>query len=82
MSQRDRIIVTLDLDFADLRRFPPENYAGIIVLRLGSLARAYTRSTVTRLVRLLSDRPLDGELWVVTEPSVRVVHRGGTGAPE
>jgi predicted nuclease of predicted toxin-antitoxin system len=28
-----RVIVTLDLDFSDIRRYPPENYAGIIVLR-------------------------------------------------
>jgi predicted nuclease of predicted toxin-antitoxin system len=28
-----RAIVTLDLDFADIRAYPPENYSGIIVLR-------------------------------------------------
>ena len=28
-----RAIVTLDTDFMDIRRFPPEQYAGIIVLR-------------------------------------------------
>jgi len=28
-----RAIVTLDTDFMDIRRFPPANYAGIIVLR-------------------------------------------------
>jgi len=27
-----RAIVTLNLDFSDIRRYPPENYAGIIVL--------------------------------------------------
>jgi predicted nuclease of predicted toxin-antitoxin system len=28
-----RAIVTLDLDFSDIRRYPPEHYSGIIVLR-------------------------------------------------
>lgn len=29
----DRAIVTLDLDFSDIRSYPPEDYPGIIVLR-------------------------------------------------
>ncbi len=27
-----RIVVTLDLDFGDIRAFPPADYAGIVVL--------------------------------------------------
>lgn len=27
-------LITRDTDFADIRRYPPENYAGIVVLRL------------------------------------------------
>jgi hypothetical protein len=27
-------LVTRDLDFGDVRRYPPEQYAGIVVLRL------------------------------------------------
>lgn len=27
-------LVTRDLDFADVRRYPPQHYAGIVVLRL------------------------------------------------
>ncbi len=29
-----RIFVTLDLDFADIRTYPPDEHPGIIVLRL------------------------------------------------
>jgi predicted nuclease of predicted toxin-antitoxin system len=29
----DRILTTLDLDFANIRAYPPAEYAGIIVLR-------------------------------------------------
>jgi predicted nuclease of predicted toxin-antitoxin system len=29
-----RILVTLDLDFSNIRAYPPDEYAGIIVLRL------------------------------------------------
>jgi predicted nuclease of predicted toxin-antitoxin system len=31
-----RALVTLDLDFSDIRAFPPGDYAGIIVLRPSS----------------------------------------------
>ncbi|MFN0134565.1 MAG: DUF5615 family PIN-like protein [Phycisphaerae bacterium] len=77
-----RIILTLDLDFADLRRFPPERYAGIVVLRLGSLAKAHTLATVSRLSKMLRERPLEGELWVVSETAVRVVRPDDAGAIE
>jgi hypothetical protein len=32
-----RALITLDLDFADIRSYPPEQYAGLIVLRLSNL---------------------------------------------
>ncbi len=38
-----RAIVTLDTDFMDVRRFPPEHYDGIIVLRP-------RRQTVSRIL--------------------------------
>ena len=34
-----RAIVTLDTDFADIRTYPPGDYAGIVVFRLESQAR-------------------------------------------
>ena len=33
-----RILVTLDLDFADVRAYPPHRYPGLIVLRINSQA--------------------------------------------
>ena len=32
----DRILLTLDLDFANIRAYPPGQHTGIIVLRLGT----------------------------------------------
>jgi predicted nuclease of predicted toxin-antitoxin system len=34
-------LVTRDLDFADVRRYPPEQHAGIVVLRLPDDAVAF-----------------------------------------
>ncbi len=41
-QKEQRAILTLDAGFADIRRYPPQSFAGIIVLRLrgkGSLTR-------------------------------------------
>ena len=33
--QEERVLVTLDLDFADIRQYPPEMYFGIVVTSHG-----------------------------------------------
>jgi predicted nuclease of predicted toxin-antitoxin system len=65
-------IVTLDLDFADIRAYPPENYAGIIVLRPAVQTVTAIVSTVGRVVALLASEPLVGCLWVVDDHRVRI----------
>lgn len=72
VCQRERrAVVTLDLDFADIRAYPPADYAGIIVLRLARLDRARVLSVLTRLTPLLDVEPLVGRLWIVDESSLR-----------
>jgi predicted nuclease of predicted toxin-antitoxin system len=67
-----RAVVTLDLDFADIRAYPPSDYAGIIVLRLARLHKPHVLSVLQRLLPLLDNEPLFGKLWIVEETSVRV----------
>jgi predicted nuclease of predicted toxin-antitoxin system len=67
-----RALITFDLDFANIRAFPPADYSGIIVLRLGSLAQLHVVQTLERLLPLLKTQPLAGLLWIVDEQSVRV----------
>jgi predicted nuclease of predicted toxin-antitoxin system len=67
-----RAIVTLDLDFSDIRRYPPADYAGIVVLR----PLLQTVPTLCRMMQqvhaLLSSETLTGSLWVVDEHHVRI----------
>jgi predicted nuclease of predicted toxin-antitoxin system len=73
VCQREgRTVVTLDLDFADIRTYPPGDYAGIIVLRLARLEKHHVLSVVQRLLVVLEHEPLLGKLWIVGEASVRV----------
>jgi predicted nuclease of predicted toxin-antitoxin system len=70
-----RAIVTLDLDFADITAFPPEEYAGIIVLRVRSQSKAHIVDVFESVLPLLVKEPLDGYLWIVEEHRVRVWNR-------
>ncbi|MBM3745543.1 MAG: hypothetical protein FJW34_07080 [Acidobacteria bacterium] len=68
-----RCLITLDLDFADVLRFPPHKTAGIAVLRL---PRAASPGLLTGLVRSLLDAlqsaSIAGQLWVVEPGRIRV----------
>lgn len=67
-----RAIVTLDLDFADIRNYPPANYAGIIVLRPAvQLVPALIRM-MDKVLALLGAEPLEGHLWIVDDHRVRI----------
>jgi predicted nuclease of predicted toxin-antitoxin system len=67
-----RILVTLDLDFANVLAFPPAASPGLIVLR----GRDALVSTVDRLIESLAraletDEPV-GKLWIVEPDRLRI----------
>lgn len=67
-----RVLITLDLDFADIRAFPPNDYAGLIVLRLSIQDKPSVLAVIARVIRLLETEPLTGLLWIVDEAAVRI----------
>lgn len=70
----NRVLLSLDLDFSNILMFPPENYPGLIVLRLRNKGRAVVRQVVTRVVDHLNKEPLVGRLWIVDEHRIRIHH--------
>jgi predicted nuclease of predicted toxin-antitoxin system len=70
--REDRVIVTLDLGFADIRIYPPQGYAGLIVLRLMRQDRATVLRIVERLIPALDNEPLEKRLWIVDERRIRI----------
>jgi len=68
-----RTLVTLDLDFSDIRTYPPAEYPGIIVLRPRNQAKPTVLALVNQLIALLeTDEPLTGHLWIVQETGLRI----------
>jgi predicted nuclease of predicted toxin-antitoxin system len=66
-------LLTRDLDFADVRRYPPDQYSGIVVLRLPDTTVALEIARV--LERFLMEprflEPLAGRLAIVEMDRVR-----------
>jgi len=69
-SAERRAIVTLD--FADIRAFPPEDSAGMVVLRVNDQSRRHILSVLARVVGLFDSEPVSGRLWIVSEAGVRI----------
>ena len=71
-----RVLVTLDHDFGQTLRFPPEATPGIIVLECkGRQSLSSIRSRLAELTVLLRTNPIDRELWIVEPGRLRVHQR-------
>lgn len=67
-----RVLITLDLDFSDVRAYPPGTHPGIVVLRPRLSDRASTLVLLAQAIPLFASEPLAGALWVVEAERVRV----------
>jgi predicted nuclease of predicted toxin-antitoxin system len=71
-GSEDRVLVTLDLDFSNVLRFPPERHAGIAVLRVPHPVELDTiREGVRILLKASLNEDLSGRLWIVERDRIR-----------
>ena len=70
--QEGRVLVTLDLDFADLQAYPPRQLPGFIVLRVGRQDKQHLMDVFRRCMPLIGQEPLEHYLWIVEETRVRI----------
>lgn len=66
----DRILVTLDLDFSDIRAFPPGRHRGIWVLRPDQ--QTFDAIAALAGIRLTATEQAAGRLWIIDEQRVRI----------
>ncbi len=71
-QREQRALITLDLDFADIRNYPPEQHSGFIVLRVSGRGKRHIMEVFDRAVPLLETEPLAQHLWIVGEQTVRI----------
>lgn len=71
-STEHRVLVTLDLDFANILDYPPGQYAGIVVLRLANQAHSRVLRAIQRVIALLPYENVECALWIVEESRIRI----------
>jgi predicted nuclease of predicted toxin-antitoxin system len=71
-QSEDRILITLDLDFSDIRNYPPGSNPGIIVLRLPEQSIAAAQNSIMRLISSFSQELPTNKLWIVDESKIRI----------
>jgi predicted nuclease of predicted toxin-antitoxin system len=68
----ERILLTLDLDFAHIKNYPPQDYSGIIVLRLVRQDLDTVLAIIPRILTLLQTEPIAQRLWIVDDNRTRI----------
>lgn len=71
-ASEGRVLVTLDLDFSNVLRFPPDRSAGIIVLRARNGLFGTVRELVDTMLKGLTKDSPAGRLWVVEPGKLRI----------
>ena len=66
------MLVTLDVDFADIRTYPPRLYPGLLVLRMKRQDKPSLITLFPRILKQLQQEPITGKLWIVDEQKIRV----------
>lgn len=67
-----RVLITLDLDFSDIRLYPTGTHEGIWVLRPESQSIDRILALLEGALTLLETEPHMGRLWVVEHGRVRI----------
>jgi predicted nuclease of predicted toxin-antitoxin system len=68
-----RCLVTLDLDFADVTRFPPDKTAGIAVIRVPrNPSLTLLENLMRQFLQAIGTMSITNNLWVVEVGHVRV----------
>ncbi|MBI1893749.1 MAG: DUF5615 family PIN-like protein [Candidatus Rokubacteria bacterium] len=72
LRREGRILVTLDVEFGDIRTYPPEEYPGIVVLRMTKQDKRHVLAAIRRILPVLRTDPVARRLWIVEEHAVRI----------
>ena len=71
-QDEQRILITLDLDFAHIKNYPPQDYHGIILLRLARQDRDAVLAIIPRILTLLQTEPIEQRPWIVDDNRTRI----------
>ena len=70
--REQRILVTLDLDFSDIRLYPPETHPGIWIVRPSSQSIAAVGALLARALRMLEIESVEQRMWIIGDERIRI----------
>ena len=68
----NRILVTLDLDFSDIRLYPPGSHKGIWILRPHTQSIENIVALLRGALSVLETERTDGGLWIIEPNRIRI----------
>jgi predicted nuclease of predicted toxin-antitoxin system len=75
-QKEKRALITLDLDFSDVRSYPPQEHSGLVVLRLQRQDKPFVLETIRRIIPLFEKEQTEHRLWIVEENRIRIRGEG------
>lgn len=70
--ENGRVLVTLDADFANVMRFPPEQTLGVVRLKVHPATEERIRQAIRRALLFLHNIDISGRLAVVDDEKIRI----------
>jgi predicted nuclease of predicted toxin-antitoxin system len=71
--QEERCLITLDLDFSDVVRFPPQKTGGIVVIRVPrNPSLSLLENLVKQFLQALEKMSVEKQLWIVEVGRIRI----------
>ncbi|MEO5359484.1 MAG: DUF5615 family PIN-like protein [Nitrospirota bacterium] len=71
-KDENRVLVTLDKDFSDIRAYPPEKYAGIMIMRVARQGKQHIINVFQQVIHRIDLEHLRHHLWIVGEKLTRI----------
>jgi len=71
-QRENRVLITFDLDFSDIRLYPPSSHNGIWILRPHTQSVANTLALLRGALELARSEAVRARLWIVEPDQVRI----------
>ncbi|HAF70510.1 MAG: DUF5615 family PIN-like protein [Clostridia bacterium] len=59
------VLITRDMDFADIRKFPPSAYGGVIVLKMSYRTSVQVHAVLRKMLQEVKEDEFVGALFIV-----------------
>jgi predicted nuclease of predicted toxin-antitoxin system len=71
-KKKNLCLITLDTGFSNVLLYPPENYSGIIVIRVKKTLIPDILELVRQIIPKIKQLPLEKQLWIVEPGRIRI----------